>query len=54
MVLNDRTPELTVDPETYKVTVDGEENHSQTGRKTSADTALQFVLDGQERRALLC
>ena len=25
MVFNDRTPELTVDPETYKVTVDGEE-----------------------------
>ena len=25
MVYNDRTPELTVDPETYKVTVDGEE-----------------------------
>ena len=24
MVYNDRTPELTVDPETYKVTVDGE------------------------------
>ena len=25
MVWNDRTPVLTVDPETYKVTVDGEE-----------------------------
>lgn len=25
MVWNDRTPKFTVDPETYKVTVDGEE-----------------------------
>ena len=45
MVFNDRTPELTVDPETYKVTVDGEEDHFQTGREASADTALQSVLN---------
>ena len=33
MVLNDRTPELTVDPETYKVTVDGEEITSRPAEK---------------------
>ena len=33
MVFNDRTPELTVDPETYKVTVDGEEITSKPAEK---------------------
>ena len=33
MVFNDRTPELTVDPETYKVTVDGEEIPSKPAEK---------------------
>ena len=33
MVLNDRTPELAVDPETYKVTVDGEEITSRPAEK---------------------
>ena len=42
MVWNDRTPKLTVDPETYKVTVDGEEITS----RTAADPALQPVLNG--------
>ena len=32
-VFNDRTPELTVDPETYKVTVDGEEITSKPAEK---------------------
>ena len=33
MVWNDRTPVLTVDPETYKVTVDGEEITSKPAEK---------------------
>ena len=33
MVWNDRTPKLTVDPETYKVTVDGEEITSRPAEK---------------------
>ena len=33
MVFNDRTPELTVDPETYKVTIDGEEITSKPAEK---------------------
>lgn len=46
MVWNDRTLKLTVDPETYKVTVDGEEITSRPAEKLAADLALQSVLNG--------
>ena len=45
MVWNDRTPVLTVDPETYKVT-ERRGDHFQASRKTAADPALQPVLNG--------
>lgn len=41
MVFNSRTPKITVDPETYEVTVDGRDNYIQTCGKTSTYTALQ-------------
>ena len=44
MVFNNRTPKITVDPETYEVTVDGEAITSKPDGKTSAYTALQSVL----------
>ena len=45
MVFNDRTPELTVDPETYKVTVDGEEITSKPAEKLPLTQHLQSVLN---------
>ena len=50
MAYNSSTPELTVDPETYKVTVDGEEITSKPAEKLPLTPALQPVLTRRRKR----
>lgn len=44
MKFNDKTPDITVNPETYEVRVNGEKIVSKPAKKTSAHTDLQLVL----------
>ena len=49
MRLNDVVPNIEVDPETYKVNVDGEEitcDTTLTGGKTAVGATVSLVLDG--------
>ncbi|MEZ5889699.1 MAG: hypothetical protein R3D52_05195 [Xanthobacteraceae bacterium] len=44
MVLNEATPAITVDPETYEVTADGELLTCELGRGAADGAAIFFVL----------